>query len=140
MAVVFLSTPASMTAEPHDRVIKQLDASGAGDPPGRRFHLCFCSARNLTVFDVWDCADEFQAFGMTLMPTLAKEQIEMAPAKPLETHRLIVGGDASVLRTPIAEIRNAAFFERPVEKLREKIHKAMEKSSSEDNPSGSATT
>ena len=137
MAVVFLSTPASMTAAPHDRVIKQLDASGACDPPGRRFHRCFGSAHHLTVFDVWDCADEFQAFGMTLMPTLAEEQIEMAPG---EIHRLIEGGDASVVRKAIAELRNTAFFERPVEKLREKIHKAMEKSSLEDNPSGSATT
>lgn len=140
MAVVFLSTPASMTAEPHDRVIKQLDASGAGDPPGRKFHPCFGSAHHLTVFDVWDCADEFQAFGMTLMPTLAEEQIEMAAAKPLEIRRLIEGGGASVLRKTIAELRNTAFVKRPVEKLREKIRKAMEKSSEEDNPSGSATT
>ena len=64
----------------------------------------------------------------------------MAPAEPLEIHRLIEGGDASVLRKPIAELRNTAFFQRPVDKLREKIHKAMEKSSLVDNPSGSATT
>ena len=113
MAVVFLSTPASMTAEPHDRVIKQLDASGAGDPLGRRFHPCFGSAHHLTVFDVWDCADEFQALGMTLMPTLAEEQIEMAPAEPREIHRLIEGGDASVVRKAIAELRNTAFSTAP---------------------------
>ena len=113
MAVVFLSTPASMTAEPHDRVIKQVDASGACDRPGRRFHRCFGSAHHLTVFDVWDCADEFQAFGMTLMPTLAEEQIEMAPAEPLEIHRLIEGGDASVLRKAVAELRNTAFSNAP---------------------------
>jgi hypothetical protein len=138
MAVVFLSTPASMTAEPHDRVIKQLDASGACDPPGRRFHPCFGSAHHLTVFDVWDCADEFQAFGMTLMPTLAEEQIEMAPAEPLEIHRLIEGGDAGGLRKTIAALRQKAFFIRPVEKLREKIHSARERSSEGDTPSGSA--
>lgn len=113
MAVVFLSTPASMTAEPHDRVIKQLDASGACDRPGRRFHPCFGSAHHLTVVDVWDCADEFQAFGMTLMPSLAEEQIEMAPAEPLEIHRLIEGGDASVLRKAVAELRNTAFSNAP---------------------------
>jgi hypothetical protein len=139
MAVAFLFTPASMTAEQYDRVTKQLDASGAGDPPGRRFHVCFGPADHLTVFDVWDSAEQLQAFGMTLMPILATEQIEMASAEPLEIHRLVEGGDASVLRKTIAELREKAFFMRPVEKLREKIHKAKEKSSEEDTPSGSAT-
>jgi hypothetical protein len=104
-----------MTAELHDRVIKQLDASGAGDPPGHRFH------------------------GMTLVATLADEQIAMTPAEPLEIHCLIEGRDAAVPRKTIAELRNTAFVKRPVERLREKIHKAMEKSSV-DEPSGSATT
>jgi hypothetical protein len=127
-----------MTAEPYDRVVKQVDASGAGDPPGRRFHVCFGSAHHLTVSAAWDSAEEFQVFGMTLMPTLAEEQIELAPAEPLD--RLIEGGDASVLRKAIAELRSTAFFVRPVERLREKIHEAMEKSSLEDSPSGSAAT
>jgi len=77
------------------------------------------------------------------MPILATEQIEMAPAEPLEIHRLVEGGEASVLRKTIAELREKAFFIRPVEKLREKIHKAREKSSEEEEeeeeePSGSA--
>ena len=139
MAVAFLSTPASMTAEQYDRVIKRSAASGAADPPGRRFHACFGPADHLTVFDVWDSAEHFQAFGMTLMPILAEEHIEMAPAEPLEIHRLIEGGDASALRKTIDELREQAFFLRPVEKLGEKIHKAKEKSSEEDTPSGSAT-
>jgi hypothetical protein len=139
MVVAVLSTPASMTAEQYDRVIKQLDASGGGDPPGRRFHACFGPADHLTVFDVWDSAEEFEAFGVKLMPILATEHIEMASADPLEVHRLIEGAEASVLRKTIAELREKAFFIRPVEKLREKIHKAREKSSQEDSPSGSAT-
>jgi hypothetical protein len=139
MAVAFLSTPASMTAEQYDRVNKQLDASGAGDPPGRRFHACFGPADHLTVFDVWDSVEQLQTFAMTLIPILAEEHIEMAPAEPLEIHRLVEGGDASVLHKTIAELRQKAFFIRPVEKLREKIHKVKETPSEEDKPSGSAT-
>jgi hypothetical protein len=139
MAVAFLSTPASMTAEQYDRVIEQLEASGAGDPPGRRYHACFGPAHHLTMFDVWDSVDEFHAFGVTLMPILAKEQIEMAPAEPLVIHRLIESGEESFLRKTIAELREKAFFIRPVETLREKIHRAKEKSSEEDKPNGSAT-
>lgn len=77
---------------------------------------------------------------MTLMPILAEEQIEIAPAEPLEIHRLVEGGDASALRKTIAELREKAFFIRPVEKLRAKIHSAREKSSEEDKRGGTATT
>ena len=139
MAIALLSTPASMTAEQYDRVVKQLEASGAGAPPGRRFHACFGSGHHLMVFDVWDSMEEFQTFGTTLMPILAKEQIEMAPAEPLEIHSLIEGGDASALRKTIEALREKAFFRRPVETLREKIHKAKEKSSEEDERGGTAT-
>lgn len=60
MAVAFLSTPASMTAEQYDRVIKQLEGSGAGAPPGRRFHACVGQGDHLMVFDVWDSVEEFR--------------------------------------------------------------------------------
>ena len=139
MAVAFLSTPASMTAEQYDRVVKQLEASGVGAPPGRRFHACFGPGDHLMVFDVWDSVEEFQAFGTTLMPILAKEQIEMPLAEPLEIHSLIEGGDASALRKTIVTLRENAFFRRPVEKLREKIHKKKEKSSDEDKSGGTTT-
>ena len=138
MAVAFLSTPASMTAEQYDRVVKQLEASGVGAPPGRRFHACFGPGDHLMVFDVWDSVEEFQAFGTTLMPILAKEQIEMPLAEPLEIHSLIEG-DASALRKTIVTLRENAFFRRPVEKLREKILKKKEKSSDEDKPGGTTT-
>lgn len=138
MAVALLSTPVSMTAEQYDRVIEQLEASGAGAPPGRRFHACFGPDHHLMVFDVWDSMEEFQAFGATLMPILAKEQIEMA-AEPLEIHRLIEGSDTSALRKTIETLREKAFFRRPVEKLREKIHKAKEMSSDEEKQGGTAS-
>ena len=140
MVVAFLSTATSLTTDQYDRVMTQLEASGAGAPPGRRFHACFGPADHLTVFDVWDSAEEFQAFAMKLRPILATEHIEMAAADPLEMHRLIEGGEASVLRKTIDELRNKAFFIRPVEKLRDKLHQTKEKSSQEHKPSGSATT
>lgn len=60
MAVAVLSAPVSMTAEQYDRVIKQLGAAGAGDPPGRRLHACFGQDDHLMVFDVWDSVEEFR--------------------------------------------------------------------------------
>ena len=140
MAVAFVSTPTSMAAVRYDRVITQSAASRAGDPQGRRFHVRFGPAQHLTLLEVWDNAEEYQAFGLALMPTLAKEEIEMAPAEPLEIHRRIEGGDASALPKTIDEPREQAFFLRPVEKPREKIREAKTRSSEEDTPSGSATT
>jgi hypothetical protein len=140
MAVAFVSTPASMTAERYDRVIKRSAACRAGDPPGRRFRTRFGPVHHLTLLDVWGNAEEYRAFGLALMPILGKEQIEVAPAEPLESHCLIGGGDASALGKTIDELREQAFFLRRVEKLRERIDMATTKSSEQDKPSGSATT
>ena len=140
MAVAVLSAPLSMTAEQYDRVIKQLDLVGAGNPPGRRFHACVVQGDHLMVFDVWDSADEFEAFGATLMPILARDHIAIAPTELLEIHRLVEGGDVGAMRKTIAELRDKAFFIRPIEKLREKLHKAAkEKPPGEDTPNGVAT-
>jgi hypothetical protein len=124
MAVALLFTPASMTVEQYHRVTKLLKASGADAPPGRRFHACFGRAGQLTVFEVWDSVDELETFGAAVLPLLAKEHIAMAPAEPLEIHGLSEEGDASALRRTIGALREQAFFRRPVDKLREKIHKA----------------
>jgi hypothetical protein len=140
MAGAFVSTPESMTAERCDPVITRSAASRAGGPPGRRFHARFGPVRHLTLFDVGDNAEEYQAFGLVLMPILAKEEIGVAPAEPLENHRRIVGGDASALGTTIDELGEQAFFLRPVETLGETIDKATTKSSEGDTPNGSATT
>ena len=122
MAVAVLSTPTSMTAEQYRRISEHLDASRTGPPPGRRFHACFGHGDHLMVFDVWDSPEDLDAFTATLMPILAIEHIDMAPPEPLEIHDLIEGGDSSALRKTIAELRDKAFFIRPVEKLREKLH------------------
>ena len=131
MAVAVLSTPASMTAEQYHRIIERLDSLRTGPPPGRRFHACFGHGDHLMVFDVWDSIEELDAFTATLMPILAIEHIDIAPPEPQEIHDLIDGGDSRALRTTIAELRDKAFFIRPVEKRREKLH------SVEGNPSES---
>jgi len=84
--------------------------------------VCFGHGDHLMVFDVWDSIEEFDAFTATLMPILAIEHIDMPPPEPLEIHDLIDGGGSRALRRTIAELRDKAFFIRPVEKLREKLH------------------
>jgi len=112
MTVALVSTPSSMTAEQYRRVSAHLDAAGAGTPPGRRFHTCVGDGDQLTMIDVWDSVDELRTFTATLMPILAAEHIEMAAPQPVEVHRLVDDSDA--LRARITELRDTAFFIRPV--------------------------
>jgi hypothetical protein len=140
MAVALLSSPASMTAEQYRRITEQLDASRAGTPPGRRFHACFGHGDHLMMFDVRDSLEELDAFTATLMPILATENIEMAPPEPLEIHHLVDGGDSRALRKTIAELRDKAFFIRPVEKLREKLHSVKGTPSQNHDPDETPTS
>ncbi len=116
MAIAVLSTPASMTAEQYHRISEHVDASRTDPPPGRRFHACFGTGDQLMVFDVWDSIEELDAFAAAQMPIPAGEHIDMAPSEPLEIHDLIEGSDSTALRTMIAELRDKAFFIRPIEK------------------------
>ena len=71
------------------------------------------------MFDVWDSPEELDAFTTMLMPILAHEHIDIAPPEPLEIRDLIDGGDSRALRQTIAELRDKAFFIRPIETLRD---------------------
>ena len=122
MTVAALSTAASMTAEQYHRINEHLDTSRTATPPGRRFHACFGHDDHLMVFDVWDSTEALDAFTTTLMPILASEHIDMAAPEPLEIHDLVDGGDSRALRKTIAELRDKAFFIRPVETPWEKLH------------------
>ena len=68
------------------------------------------------------------------MPILAIEHIDMPPPEPLEIHDLVDRGDSSALRKTIAERRDKAFFIRPVEKLRERLHSVTGKPSENHEP------
>ena len=140
MAVAVLSTPASMTAEQYHRINERLDASRTGPPLGRRFHVCFGHGDHLMVFDVWDSPEELDAFTATLMPILALEHIDMAPPEPLAIHDLVDGGDSRALRKTIAELRDKAFFIRPIEKLRDKLHSVQSKPSANQDPDETPTS
>ena len=51
--------------------LTQSAASRAGDPQGRRFHVRFGPAQHLTLLEVWDNAEEYQAFGLAHMANAA---------------------------------------------------------------------
>ena len=118
--IAVLSMPESMTTEQYDRVVEQFEDARVSPASGHRLHVCFGHGEQLMVFDVWDSVEDLQAFAATIAPIMANQQIVIAPPQPLEVHRLVDDGDSG-LRTTIAELRQRAFFIRPVEKPRKTI-------------------
>ncbi len=80
MAIAVIFTPPSMNAKTYDEVIRKLEAAGAGKPKGRLHHFCYGSGDRLRVFDMWESAESFEAFGKTLQPILS--EIGFDPGTP----------------------------------------------------------
>ena len=91
MAMVVRFTPNGMNAEKYDEIIRRLEAAGAGSPTGRLYHVCFGDKENLSVSDIWDSMENFQAFGMTLMPILHGLGVDPGQPQLIEIHNIIVG-------------------------------------------------
>ena len=70
MAYAYQFNPASMNASQYTECITRLEAAGAGNPPGRRYHVAYGLPDRIQVFDVWESQEEFERFGETLVPIL----------------------------------------------------------------------
>jgi hypothetical protein len=65
-----------------------VDAAGAATPPGRIHHSCSGDDGDLTVYQVWESPESFEAFSAALMPTLAEVGIDPDEPSIMELHRL----------------------------------------------------
>jgi hypothetical protein len=72
MAFGMYFTPSSFTPERYDEVNSRLEAIGARTPPGRLYHFALEVDGLIQVFDIWESADSFHAFGATLVPVFAE--------------------------------------------------------------------
>jgi hypothetical protein len=80
MAISITFRPTAMNLDQYNEVLKQLEAAGMSKPPGRIYHACSGTGDRLTVFDVWESQEAFDAFGETLMPIL--DSVEVDPGIP----------------------------------------------------------
>ena len=78
MGIVVRFSPTSMTAEKYDSTLARIEAAGTFPPDGLDYHVCFGSAGNLRVSEIWDSREQFAAFGERLMPILADAGIEFS--------------------------------------------------------------
>lgn len=97
-AIAALYTPASMTAEQYDEIIRRLEAAGAGTPPGRLFHVCFGSRDDLRVLDLYDSPESMQIFGQSLVPILGEVGVQLArPPEVAPVHNVINALEAAAV-------------------------------------------
>ncbi|MGD0378763.1 MAG: hypothetical protein ABSC30_02140 [Acidimicrobiales bacterium] len=89
MAVAVYVHPKSMTVEQFNEVHRRLEAAGEGDNPRRIHHSCFGDDGDLSVYDIWDSPQSFEAFGGVLMPILAELGIDPGQPAVMPLHKLI---------------------------------------------------
>ena len=83
MAFGLYFRPTGFTPALYDEAIKQLSAAGAGfgSVPGRTFHCAMEVEGLIHVFDVYESMEQFEKFGQTLVPILAKLGVD--PGQPM---------------------------------------------------------
>jgi quinol monooxygenase YgiN len=85
VAVAVHINPHQMTKKDYERVISELQASGADEPEGRRFHAAYGDDDNLSLFEVWDSKEQFDAHSDDLFATLQGAGVD---AGSIEVHQL----------------------------------------------------
>lgn len=95
MAVVMRIMPPGFTAAKYDEVIKKLEEKGAGNPPGRIFHVCFGDEANLRVSDIWDTRANFEEFFETVGPIMQELGIGAGEPEFFEVQNTIFGEQAT---------------------------------------------
>ena len=89
MSIVVRFHPANLTAEKYDESHPKVEAAGF-PPDGLDYHVCFGSDGNLTVSEIWDSREQFEAWGEKLMPVLTEAGIEFSgEPEVFEVHNLV---------------------------------------------------
>jgi hypothetical protein len=91
MSIVITFTHAGFTTSLYDQAIEKLKAAGAGAPKGRTFHVSYGDPENLSITDVWDSIEDFQAFGATLLPILSGFGVDPGAPAISPAHNIITG-------------------------------------------------
>jgi hypothetical protein len=89
VSLVIRFSPASLTAQQYDEVVRRLTDAGVFPADGLDYELCFGSEGNLKVSQVWDSREQLDAFAERLRPILAEVGINPGEPEVLEVHNII---------------------------------------------------
>lgn len=88
MPIAVYLHPKNLTLKQFEDTHERLRQAGASEPAGRLHHSCIGQDGDLMVYDIWESAENFQAFGETLMPILAELGIDAGQPDIIPVHRL----------------------------------------------------
>jgi hypothetical protein len=86
----FTLHPSGLTLERFDEVDRRVhEVIGRDQPKGNIHQSVFGTDGDLMIYDIWESAEDFEAFGQVMMPVL--EELGLDPGEPqvLPVHRLI---------------------------------------------------
>ena len=75
MSMLVRFSPESLTSDKYDGVKRRLNEAGHWPPDGLEYHVCFGTAGQLKVSEIWASNEQFEAFGEHLGPILEEAGI-----------------------------------------------------------------
>ena len=91
MSIVVRFSPANLTRQKYDEVVRRLEQAGQWpNPPGMELHVLFGEEGNLRVSEIWDSQDSLQAVMEKVSPIMDEVGIELASEPEIfEVHNLV---------------------------------------------------
>jgi hypothetical protein len=89
VSVLIRFSPPALTRQQYDESVRRLEEAGDWPADGLDIHVLFGAEGNLRVSEIWDSAEQLEAFGERLRPVL--EDVGIDPGEPelLEVHNII---------------------------------------------------
>ena len=92
MAIVARYNPASLSKDTYDKASALIQERTQWPPDGLKLHVCFGTDGDLKVSEIWESAEQMQAFGEELMPLLSEAGVQIAgDPEVFEVHGLEFG-------------------------------------------------
>lgn len=89
MAIAVYFNPENLTAEKYDEIHRRLEAIGEHHNSHRLHHSGFGPDDAMMVYDIWDSAESFEAFGQVLGPILAEVGVDVGEPAIMPVRKII---------------------------------------------------
>jgi len=91
MAIVCKFKHYGFTESKYHEVVKKLEEVGQGNPKGRIYHICYGDKKEVDIMDIWECIEDFEAFGKTLIPILNSFDVKLGKPEVQELFGVLEG-------------------------------------------------
>lgn len=78
MSVVVRFPPSNMSKQQYDSIRSDLEGGGDWPAEGCQLHVCFGPENDIRVSEVWESAEQLQAFGDKLRPKIEQAGVQMS--------------------------------------------------------------